>query len=117
MTRTKRPWLAVLLSLALPGVGHFYLEEDGLGAYLFFFGYLGFVLSLPGLLLALPGLWASAPWLLLVWGAILALGAADAYRLARRYNRFGGPSPGPRKHIDYVDRAGAPITRTILRLR
>ncbi len=115
MTREKRPWLAVGLSLLFPGLGHFYLDEDGLGAYLFLiayfcftpFAWLSILTNLSSLLLPVA----------IVWVAILALAAADAYRLALRYNRFGGPSPGPRKHIDYVDSADARVTRTTLRLR
>lgn len=113
----KRPWLAVLLSVAYPGLGHFYLEEDGLGAYLFFFVYLGFIPSITVFLLEFATVWAITPWLLFVWGAILVLAAADAYRLALRYNRYHGPGPGPAKRVDFVDSANAPVTRTSLRLR
>lgn len=117
VARTKHPLLAVLLSLAYPGLGHFYLEEDGFGAYLAIFTYLGFIVSLLPLLFFVPALWSFAPWLVLVWAAILIVAAVDAYRLALRYNRFHGPSPGPTKHIDFVDSANAPITRNSLRLR
>ena len=117
LVRRKRPWLAVALSLLCPGIGHFYLEEDGVGAYLFFVAYLGFLASLPVMLLEWWMVGLFAPWVFLAWAVILALGAADAYRLALRYNRYAGPSREPRKHIDFVDSANAPITRTSLRLR
>ncbi len=117
MAHRKRPWLAVALSLLWPGLGHFYLEEDGLGAYLFLLAYFCFLIGLPGLLLILFGSLPPVPWVVISGVAILAIAATDAYRLALRYNRFGGPSAGPRKHIDYVDSADARVTRTTLRLR
>ncbi len=117
MAHRKRPWLAVLLNLAWPGLGHFYLGEDGFGVYLALFTYFGLIVSFPLLFLVLPALWSIAPWLAATWVGILILASFDAYRLALRYNAYGGPSARWAKRVDFVDSANAPVTRTSLRLR
>ncbi len=76
-----------------------------------------FAVSFPIVLLALPALWPTAPWLAAIWAAVVVLAAVDAYRLALRYNAYGGPTARFAKHVDFVDSANAPITRTTLRLR
>ena len=81
--KRRRPWIAGLLSLISPGVGHIYCGRFGKGLVLFFVD----AVALPGMLGVLP----MALGYRIGWGASLLAGAGiwvysilDARRIARR---------------------------------
>jgi TM2 domain-containing membrane protein YozV len=71
MSNTKRPWLAVILNLLIPGLGHIYLDRTKRGIVLFF------------LTAAVAAISSGMGWIV---GVILC--SYDAYQIAK-----GMPAP------------------------
>lgn len=74
-TQHKEPWLAVVLSLLWPGVGHIYAGAVGSGIAILLLGGLGWILTLTiiGAILGIPLLIG-----LYIWAIIGSYGAAQA---------------------------------------
>jgi signal peptidase I len=83
MTAQRRPWIAAVFNLLLPGLGHLYVGRPGIGLVLILLGFLLFVLLYVGALIV-----PLAPWNvivpLLLAPVVFFGGAAHAAILAGR---------------------------------
>lgn len=86
MTRPPNPWLAALLAILAPGVGHVYVDAPLRAAGIFATG-LAVLLVGGSLVVQVPG---GPLWMLIITllaALILVGGAIDAWRQARRWER------------------------------
>jgi signal peptidase I len=83
-TVARRPWLAVVLSLLLPGLGHVYSGALRRGLITWTLVMIAGTVAF-ALLMILPA-WAQLPVLALIVFAIPIVAALDAFRTARRQN-------------------------------
>lgn len=110
-TRRKRPWLAVLLAIVYPGLGHVYLREWGRALLWFALIVVSTSFLIPESAvpesLSVDGLVAAAEAMplevsLLVL-ALSFLSVLDAYWLATRVNETARPAVGEQETVEAAE--------------
>ncbi len=117
MARQKRPWLAALLSLILPGLGELYIGESRKGAYLIALTPFYYVVVPWFWFDVISGVWRTSAWAVPFVAALVGYATIDSYLGAKRANRFGGLPPEKPRRVEAADRPLAVAPRQQVRLR